>query len=120
MAQVTLHIPEKIEREAKAEAIRSKRRIEDVLQEWLERYADEMPVDSLPDDRVLELSEMQMPEYQQHELSDLLALNRENQLSSEKRKRLDELMRLYGQGMIRKAEALKVAVQRGLRHPLAG
>lgn len=120
MAQFILSIPDKVEREAHAEAVRSKRRVEDVLQEWLERYADQRPVESLPNERVLELSEMQMPEYQQHEMSELLALNRENQLSLEQRKRLDELMRLYGQGMVRKSEALKVAVQRGLRHSLAG
>jgi hypothetical protein len=119
MAQFILQIPEKIEREARAEALRSQRRIEDVLQEWLERYTDELPIDLLADERVLELSEMQLPDHQQDELSELLALNRENQLSHADRKRLDELMHLYGQGMVRKAEALKVAVQRGLRHPLA-
>ena len=120
MAQFTLQVPEKIEREAHAEAVRSKRRIEDVLQEWLERYAEELPVESLPDERIIELSDMQLSDYQQRELSDLLALNRENQLSTENRVRLDELMRLYGLGMVRKAEAIKVAVQRGLRRPLAG
>lgn len=118
MAQFILQIPEKIEREARAEAIRSQRRIEDVLQEWLERYTDELPVDLLADERVLELSEMRLSEHQQDELSELLAFNRENQLSNEDRKRLDELMHLYGQGMVRKAEAIKVAVQRNLISPL--
>jgi hypothetical protein len=119
MAQFLLQVPEKIEREARAEAIRTQQRIEDVLQEWLERYTDELPIELLADERILELSEMQMSEYQQRELSELLALNRENQLSSEQRKHLDDLMRLYGEGMMRKAEALKVAVQRGLRQPLS-
>ncbi len=120
MAQVTLNLPEKIAQEARAEATRTKRRIEDVLQEWLERYTSELPVDMLADEHVLELSEMQMSEQEQDELSELLELNRENKLISHDRKRLDELLQLYGQGMVRKAEALKVAVQRGLRRPLAG
>ncbi len=114
MAQFTLHVPEKIEREAQAEAIRSNRRIEDVLQEWLERYADEMPVESLPDERIIELSEMQLSDYQQRELSDLLALNRERIMSPVERNRLDALMQIYGQGMVRKAEATKEAIKRGL------
>lgn len=120
MAQVTLNLPEKIEQEARAEATRTKRQIEDVLQEWLERYTNELPVNLLADENVLELSEMQMSEQDQEELSDLLELNRENLLAPHDRKRLDELLQFYGQGMVRKAEALKVAVQRGLRRPLAG
>ena len=118
MAQVTLNLPPKIEQEARAEAARTKRRIEDVLQEWLERYTDELPIDLLADENVLELSDMQMTEHQQTELSDLLALNRENQLAPNDRKRLDELLQIYSQGMVRKAEALKEAVHRGLISPL--
>ena len=34
------------------------------------------------------------------------------------RRRLDELMHVYEQGLLRKAQALRVAVQRGLREPL--
>lgn len=33
--------------------------------------------------------------------------------------RLDELMHLYRRGLVRKAQALKVAVERGLRPPLS-
>jgi hypothetical protein len=34
------------------------------------------------------------------------------------RQRLDELMQVYRHGWVRKAQALQVAVQRGLRPPL--
>lgn len=58
---VTLEIPEEVERDAREIAARTQRRLEDVLTEWLGRFAAELPVDALPDDRVLELADMQMP-----------------------------------------------------------
>ena len=63
--QVTLEIPEHVERDARQIAERTQRRIEDVLAEWLGRFVDDLPVDMLPDERVLELCEMQMTPEQQ-------------------------------------------------------
>jgi hypothetical protein len=71
----------------------------------LERAATELPVEELPDEEVLALSE-------------LLSQNREDELESAGRRELDELMPLYEHGLLRKAQALRVAVQRGLREPL--
>jgi hypothetical protein len=76
-------------------------------------------LEDLSDDEVVALSNLQMQPDEQDELSELLALNRENQLSNAQRQRLDQLMVVYRQGMIRKARALKVAVERGLIPPLA-
>jgi hypothetical protein len=89
-----------------------------VLSDWLGRAADELPIDSLSDERVLELADMQMPPDQQRELSDLLTQNQESLLTGKEVQRLEALMQVYRCGMVRKAEALKVAVQRGLRSPL--
>jgi hypothetical protein len=55
---------------------------------------------------------------QNEELSDLLIRNQEEQLIETERQRLDDLMRIYRVGLVRKAQALKVAVERGLRPPL--
>lgn len=74
--------------------------------------------DLLPNDGILEVTCIQMPENQQSELSDLLALNREDRLTTDERKCLDELMQVYRQGMVQKAEATKIAVHRGLISPL--
>jgi hypothetical protein len=52
---------------------------------------------------------------QNEELSHLLARNREGQLDEVERQRLDELMQVYRAGLLRKAQALKVAVEKGLR-----
>jgi hypothetical protein len=98
-------------------AARKHQQPEEVFQELLNRSITELPVDQLPDEQVLELADMQLPEEQQSEFSTLLEGNRENTLTPADRKRLDELMNVYSQGMIRKSEALKVAVRRGLRPP---
>jgi len=93
--------------------------MEDVLLEWLGRAATDTPVDLLPDEQVLALRDQQMSEDQQSELDELLASQREGGLGDASRRRLDELMDLYRRGMTRKAQALKVAVDRTLQPPLS-
>ncbi len=115
---VTLNIPEEIVRQAQAIAASSQRRVEDVLADWLDRAAAEIPVDQLPDAEVLRLAQQQMPDEQQNELSDLLAEQRERRLTAAGRTRLDELMLIYRRGLVRKAQAVKVAVERDLMPPL--
>jgi uncharacterized protein YbgA (DUF1722 family) len=61
---------------------------------------------------------MQMESEQQEALSELLEGNRERQLNNEEANQLDELMQVYRSGLVRKARALKVAVERGLRPAL--
>jgi len=51
-------------------------------------------------------------------LSDLLDRNRERRLDEAGRRRLDELMLQYEQGLLRKAQTLRVAAERGLIEPL--
>lgn len=115
---VILQLPEEAIHSAKEVAARTQRRLEDVLVEWIDQAAAEVPVELLPDQQVLALCDMQMDREQQEELSDLLARNREGVLDQQERARLDELMQIYRHGLVRKAEALKVAVERGLRPPL--
>lgn len=92
--------------------------IENVLADWLDWAVTELPVDELPDQEVLALAELQLASEQQTTLSELLMQNREGTLNAERRRRLDEIMRIYEHGLLRKAQALRVAVQRGLREPL--
>jgi len=98
---VTLELPEKLARSARELAARTR-----------------PPVESLPDDQVLALCDLQISGEQQEELSDLLARSREGQLNKAEHERLEELMLVYRRGLVRKAQALKVAVERGLRPPL--
>ena len=57
--------------------------------------------------------------FEQKELSDLLARNREGSLDQANRVRLDQLMLAYRTGLVLKARALKSAVARGLKPPLS-
>lgn len=116
---VTIRVSERVTRSATHLAVQTDRRVEDVLAEWLDWAAVEFPVEFLPDDQVLALCDLQMDAAEQAELSRLLFENREGTLDDWGRARLDVLMQVYRRGLVRKARALKVAVQRGLRPPLS-
>jgi hypothetical protein len=77
-----------------------------------------VPIDTLSDDEILTLCDLHLSDDEQRELSALLARQREGALDDSARRHLDELMEVYRRGMVQKAEALKVAVERGLRPPL--
>jgi hypothetical protein len=115
---VTLEVPDQLVERARAIAAQTHRPLEEVLLEWLARVAADVPVEELPDAEVLALRDLQLAEDEQAELSELLACQREGALSGDERMRLEVLMRTYRQGMVRKAQALKVAVDRGLQPPL--
>lgn len=112
---VTLQLPETLAHKAKEIAAFTNRRLEDVLLEWIDRAITELPVDSLPDEQVLALCDMQMESEQQEVLSELLARQREGELQDGEVRQLDELMGVYRRGLLSKAKALKVAVERGLK-----
>jgi hypothetical protein len=112
---ITLQLPDSIMNAARTLAERTNRPVDAVLVAWLEQWVNDAPVDTLPDDQLLALTESEMTAPAQDELSALLAANREGALSSEEGARLDALMAQYRQGLVRKAQALKVAVERGLR-----
>ncbi len=116
---ITLRIPDRLARDARAVASYTHRQMEDVLLEWMDRAAANPPIESLPDEQVLSLCKLQLNPAQQSELSDLLARNRETSLTTADQIRLDELLNEYRRGMVRKAQALKVAVERGLQPPLS-
>jgi hypothetical protein len=115
---VTLEVPDELAERARAVAAQTHRPLEEVLLAWLARVAADVPVEELPDAEVLALRDLQLSTDEQTALSELLACQREGALSDDERVRLDALMRSYRQGMVRKAHALKVAVDRGLQLPL--
>ncbi|MBC7880459.1 MAG: hypothetical protein H7Y37_03935 [Anaerolineae bacterium] len=77
-----------------------------------------LSIESLSDQQVLDLADIQMSPDQQLALSKLLDDGREGLLNETTTLQLDQLMQIYRRGLVRKAQALKVAVSRGLRHPL--
>lgn len=116
--QITIQVSAQVLRHAAQVAARTHRSVEDVLATWLEVVTTERPVEELSDEEVLTLTELRLTDEQESALSDLLERNREGELDADGRHRLDEMMRLYEHGLLRKSQAFKVAVQRGLREPL--
>jgi hypothetical protein len=116
---ITLGFPDELARRARALAAQTHRPFEQALIEWIDRAVAEPAVELLPDDQLLALSDSQLGDNQQAELNALLARNREGPLSETECARLEELMHIYRRGLVRKAQALKVAVARGLRPRLS-
>jgi hypothetical protein len=116
--KVTVELPEDVARRAHAVAAQTRRPVEEVLVEWINRAATEPPVESLSDEELLALCDAQLDEDHQEELSDLLDRHQEGTLQATEKDRLDELMGLYRRGLVRKAQAVRAAVARGLRPTL--
>jgi len=114
---ITIQVSDRAVRRATQAAAQTQKRIEEILADWLEWVITEMPVDSLPDDEVIALTQLQPTPNLETRLSHLLERNRENALDVDGKRELDELMRQYERGLLRKAQALRVAVQRGIREP---
>ena len=115
---VTLTLPESLMNAAETQAQRDARPIEAVLLDWLSQGAD-LPVASLGDAQVLELTHAQLSDEDQMRLSGLLERQREATLTSSEMSELAKLMNVYRRGLLRKAEAYKVAVERALIPPLS-
>ncbi len=115
----TIEVAEDVVNRARKIAESTHRPIEAVLSDWFASASHEPPLEILSDEQLLAVVDMQMEEAQQEELSVILAHRREGQATLEEEVRFEELMQRYRRGMVRKAHALKIAVERGLRPPLA-
>jgi hypothetical protein len=116
--QITIQVSERVIRQAAQVAAQSQRSVEGVLAAWLESMTTERPVEELSNEEVLSLTQLRLNDEQEAGLSELLEQNREGMLDADGQRKLDEMMRLYERGLLRKSQALKIAVQRGLREPL--
>jgi hypothetical protein len=120
MAQtISLNIPDPIVQQAKQQASQTHQPFEDILLEWLTSSFTDQPIETLPDSQILALCDMQLDDHQQNRLSNLLSNQRENQLTTPDHQELTFLLKLYRRGLLRKAKALVIAVERGLIPPLS-
>ena len=115
---ITLRLSPRLAAAAETAARQTRRTVEAVLVDWLDRMADDVPVDWLDDAQLLSLTQANLSQEQQERLADLLAEQREGELSDAQCRELDWLMLTYRRGLVRKAQALKLAVERGLHSPL--
>ena len=124
--QLTVNLPDHVYERARRLAELTGRDVADVLVNALDsllpplipRIVTDTPVESLPDDEVIGLAELQMETDQDNRLSELLDKQQAGDMNEAERIELQALMRVYEIGMARKAEALAEAVRRGLREPL--
>lgn len=125
--QVIVELPEKTYQRAERLAQLTSREVAEVLAEALElslpAFDDPQlfvpPVADLSDKDVVALTELQMQPQADSKLSFLLRKQQASQLTSLERKELAQLMQIYQEGLLRKAQALAEAVKRGLIPPLS-
>ena len=112
---ITIELPDDIAQQVRTVAARTHRSFDEVLVDWIRRAGAEPVLELLPDEELLAVCDSQPDVAQQEDLSELLERNQDAALNADERSRLDELMKSYRAGLVRKAQALKLAVSRGLR-----
>lgn len=117
--QITLTVSDKLLQQAMLIASKKKHRIEDVLSDWLEGMYQEKFTDKLSDEEILALTKIKISFEEQERLSELLFKDREVGLNKEEQSELDLMLEISERNMLRKSEALRIAVKRGLVKPLS-
>ena len=124
--EVTVTLPDEVYRRAERLARLTGREVADVLVDTIEislqpfaaQPGTDRPVTTLSDEEVLALTDLQLETGQDRRLSVLLDTQQAGWLTEAERTELRALMQLYEEGLLRKAQALREAVRRGLREPL--
>jgi predicted DNA-binding protein len=120
--QVTITLSDEIYRRVERLAQLTSRDIADVLSDAIKLSIPELglqtelieSVSRLSDDQVIALTQLQLEPEQDQRLSDLLDRQQEGIITEAEQIELSSLMQVYQEGLLRKATALKEAVQRGL------
>lgn len=124
--QVVITLPDEIYHRAERLAQLIHRDVADILADTLALSLPPLslqpeavrPIMELSDEDVLALAELQMEPDQDRRLSVLLEGQQAGELTNAERPELLALMQLYQERLVRKAQALREAVRRGLRQPL--
>ena len=117
--EITLKISDRIIQQATLAASQKKYRLEEVLSDWLESLFQEKFADKMSDEEILALTKIQISPAEQERLSELLFKNREIGLNKKEQRELDLMIEISERNMLKKSEALRIAVERGLIKPLA-
>jgi hypothetical protein len=129
--QVTVTLTDEIYRMADRLARLSGRNLNDILADTIALSlsplqlesiqslpGDMRPVSTLADDEIRALADLQLDPDQDRQLSLLLDRQQSGLLTETERAELLTLLQVYQEYLLRKAQALHEAVQRGLREPL--
>ena len=121
--EVILKLPDKVYDQAARLAELMNQDVSHLLSETIESAlsplgnstADLTPVDELSDVEVLALAELRMGEQQGRRLGKLLDRQQSGRLNDAERDELVALTQVYHECLVRKAQAVREAVSRGLR-----
>jgi hypothetical protein len=116
--QVTVTLPDDIYQRAAYLARLTGREVADVLAETIDLSLQPLRLPLANEPPLAQRSDAQMDPSQDRRLSDLLARQQAGALAADDRVALLGLLQVYQNGLLRKAQALRQAVQRGLRPPL--
>ncbi len=124
--EITLSLPDNVYHQAAHLAQLMNRDVSRVLTDTIESAllplgADSLsltPVEELPDNQVLAAADLRMDDAQGQRLGTLLESQQAGVLNAAERSNLAALMQVYHETLLRKAQALREAVRRGLREPL--
>ena len=125
-AQITVTLPEDVLQRAELLAQRTGRPVGDILAETIELSLrplgaptnGERLIGDWSDDDVLAAADVGLPVAEDRRLSELLDHQQAGLLADAEPAELKALMEMYQEGLLRKAQALREAVRRGLREPL--
>jgi hypothetical protein len=124
--QITLTLPSDVLQRAELLARRAGRSVDEWLAETIELtlrpmgapFPDEAPPTVWSDADVLAAADAALPPAEDQRLTLLLDHQQAGNLTDPERRDLSALMELYQQRLLRKAQAIREAVRRGLREPL--
>ncbi|BAC90877.1 hypothetical protein [Gloeobacter violaceus] len=125
--QITISLPDEMYQRAESLAKLVSREVADILVDAIalsllpvvSRSQNFQKIAEMSDEEVLALTALQMSPKQDEQLSALLDRQQAGELAEGERFQLIVLMQIYQEGLLRKAQALHVAVSRGLREPLS-
>ncbi len=129
--QIILNLPDEVYKKAEHFAQLTNRAVGDILTQAIALSLSPIspqstPIDSketpsiasLSDEEVIAVTELQMQPEQDQRLSELLYNQQAGKLANTEHSELLALMQVYQEKLLLKAQALREAVQRGLREPL--
>lgn len=124
--QITLTLRDDVFKQAEFLAELSKKKVEDLLTNAIETSLSPVespeeyarPMSDLNDKEIVALTKLEMPQKQDKRLSLLLNKQQADTLTEKEKAELQKLMKTYQSGLLRKAQALREAVCRGLIEPL--
>ena len=124
--EIILNLPDDVYHQAARLAQLMNQDVKHVLMETIENALSPLgssdlaltPVEELSDSEVLATADLRMDEMKGKRLGKLLDRQQAGRLSEAERHALVALMQVYHENLVRKAQALREAVRRGLREPL--